>query len=239
MLSRPSPFASFVRILLLSVVLVHSAQAVLIYRLFNHPDQDGSADYGLRLNNLGRDLSGGDGGFETIWEFDFDDPRADGMFLTFDEALGEVRIFGSAYGGRVIGGAYSTDPDEVGKWTFDFLYTSNVQSLNPTDAAMLEVWVTPKDGDANSGTLQLEGSSEVIPFYEDPSASNGNVTFEFRPDGHRLGPGQTTLPGDDTFVGRGWLSYEINDQLQSLGTQDWIFTAEVVPEPSSALLVGL
>jgi len=50
--------------------------------------------------------------------------------------------------------------------------------------------------------------------------------FDFLADGHRL-------PGDDsTAVGRGWL-------LPPNSIDDWIFTAELIPEPATLALVSL
>jgi hypothetical protein len=54
---------------------------------------------------------------------------------------------------------------------------------------------------------------------------SGNV-FEFLADGHRI-PGDT-----DSAVGRGWV-------LPPGSTDDWIVRAVLIPEPSTALLLGL
>lgn len=237
MFSSPDPLRAFVRSSIIFALFLCTAQGAITYRLSNHPDFEGSgnnsSDYGLRLNNLEA------GGIFTIYEFDFNDARGGGMFLTYDDTLNEIRIFGSSYGGKVIGGSYSTDPDEAGIWDFDFRYRANVMATNPTDENLLEVLVSQKDGAQNNGSLALQGSTSAYTFYEDPSPGNPSGTFEFRPDGHRLGPNGTILAGDMRFVGRGWLGYDADNFSGSAGTQDWIFTAQVIPEPSSALLLGL
>lgn len=64
------------------------------------------------------------------------------------------------------------------------------------------------------------------------SEANGSGSvFDFLGDGHRLG-GHPAFGDADTAVGRGW--------LQPPGsTDDWLVRAVVIPEPGTAVLLGL
>lgn len=85
---------------------------------------------------------------------------------------------------------------------------------------------------ASGGGFIATGGSGTL---TDPSAvdtalvaeinGSGNA-FELLADGHRL-------PGDSTsLVGRGWL-------LPPSSTDDWLVRASVIPEPGTAILLGL
>ncbi len=76
---------------------------------------------------------------------------------------------------------------------------------------------------AGSGTL-TDPLLNVTPITGEQNGSG--IAFDFLADGHRI-------PGDsDTAVGRGWL-------LPPSSTDDWLVRAELIPEPGSALLIGL
>ena len=88
----------------------------------------------------------------------------------------------------------------------------------------------------NTGFTATGGTGTLIDHLANVNPLNGEMNgagkvFEFIADGHRLGlwPGA----GDaDTPVGRGWLK-------PNGSTEDWLVRAEPVPEPGTALLLGL
>lgn len=217
--------SSFAALACLSFLLVCTAQpssAAVTYLLKN---QRAGTDYGLRLDNL---ITTG------FYFFDFEDPGS-AMFLEYDAATKQIRIFGVAYGGRSGGSRFSTDDGESGYWDINFTYRSNVQDNGSTDPGMLEIMSSPANSVGNNGSIQLRGGYPAIMLYEDKSLSFGGVTFLMKPDGEGAGPGGTDLPG--VQVGRGWLSYNSNNSSTG-AIQDWAFVA-VVPEPSIPMAAGV
>lgn len=196
--------------------------AAVTYILKN---QRPGTDYGLRLDNL---VTNG------LYFFDFEDPSS-AMFLEYDAATKQVRIFGVAYGGRSGGSRFTTDPGESGYWDIEFTYRNNVQDNGSSDPGLLEIMSSPANSAGNFGFIRLRGGYPAILLYEDRSDSMGGVTFLMKPDGDGAGPGGTDVPG--VQVGRGWLSYNSNNSATG-AIQDWAFVA-VVPEPSVPLAFGL
>lgn len=89
---------------------------------------------------------------------------------------------------------------------------------------------------ANLGFTATAGSGTLTdPFLVDTiltgEADGSGVVFSFLADGHRLG-GWPAFGDSDTPVGRGWLEPEGS-------TDDWLVRAVLVPEPGTALLIGL
>ena len=74
-----------------------------------------------------------------------------------------------------------------------------------------------------AGTVtEIGGAMEIINMIGKQKSGTG-IAFSFLNDGHRL-------PGNTGLVGRGW--------IQKHGTNDFLFTATVVPLPPAALLFG-
>jgi hypothetical protein len=210
--------------LLFSLLFISSmmpASAAVTYVLNN---QRPGTDYGLRLDNL---VSQG------LYFFDFEYPGAR-MLLTYDPATKEVHIFGVAFGGKAGGSRFSTDPGESGFWDINFTYWTNVQDNGSGDPSLLEIFSQNANSAGNNGSIQLQGSSNVIALYEDNSTSFGGVTFLMKPDGKGAGPGGTDVAG--VQAGRGWLCYSSNNTSGG-GVQDWAFVA--VPEPSVPMAAGV
>ncbi len=85
------------------------------------------------------------------------------------------------------------------------------------DGGLIGFEATMGEGSVGGGAIPLEGKAE----------DGSDVVFRFLADGFRL-------PGDDsTLVGRGWIDGDgkFNDWL--------VKTDDVIPEPATALLLGL
>lgn len=189
------------------------------YQLHNHPDGAvAPPGYGLRLDELDNATSGHD-----IFTFDFDKAGA-AMFLTYDDSAQTVHIFGQAWGGRDVGGSYAND-SYLGIYAIDFLYDVNVADVPGDD----DIWVTAPPDQQNTGSVTGPGG---MPVYALSDISNGQYTFRFGDEdddnGHR---------GFDGISGWGWVAVDGEHD----DSQDWLFTAVLVPEPASisVLLVGL
>ena len=217
-----SPLTTRLCLLVGLICTMSQASAAVTYLLKN---QRPGTDYGLRLDNL---VTNG------LYFFDFEDPGS-AMFLEYDAATKQIRIYGVAYGGRSGGSRFTTDPGESGYWDINFTYRSNVQDNGSSDPGLLEIMSTPANAAANNGFIRLQGGFPAILLYEDLSSSMGGVTFEMKPDGKEAGPGGTDVPG--VQAGRGWLSYNSNNASTG-AIQDWAFVAVVVPEPSIPLATG-
>jgi len=196
----------------LTLLVAVPAQADLIarYRLHDHPN--GNSQPPLYGLRLDRLF----GGNERV-TFSFDQGGAE-MFLDVrnDGPNGlRIDIAGTVFGGIDAGTAW-TDP---AMYDVSFSYVAGVSAAGGG-------WQVA-DSSSNSGSISTNGGDQVFDLGDDV-----NNSFYFLPDGHRIG-------GDNsTWVGRGWLA--INAQNPSPGTQDWLFTGElvtnVVPAPTSALL---
>jgi hypothetical protein len=94
--------------------------------------------------------------------------------------------------------------------------------------------VTGINNFSNTGTitpldefLQPMGGADQLTTLTDDNAN----AFVFLQDGHRLANDNTS------WVGRGWIA--LNGETSTAGTQDWLFTATLVPTPGAASLLGL
>ncbi len=186
------------------------ADVVAEFAMLDHPDGNAApAYYGLRADNLF-----GEGNINTFSLNHFGDST-----LTVYDNGGELSIHmaGTLFGGED-GGAAPIDP---AAYTFEFWYTEGVEAYNGG-------WRVVGMSDANGGYIDEVGGDG---YYTFGTKTNGDgVAFIFAPDGHRL-------PGDDDLAGRGWVMSDQNPRGHY--TQDWLFTAEVIPAPGTlALALG-
>ncbi|MCA9243143.1 MAG: PEP-CTERM sorting domain-containing protein [Phycisphaerales bacterium] len=200
--------------------VVLPAQAVItpgVYTLHNHPDGNiNPPPYGLRLDEL-YDVSGGLDSFS----FDFDHASSS-MTMVYNDAAGTIHISGTSYGGRDIGAGYAADAYQ-GVYTIDFLYDIGVQGVAGDD----DVEVDAATG-SNFGTIM----TPLGDTFSLNDVSAGANTFRFGDEDNDLGH-----RGFSGISGWGWLA--IDGTRFSQGADDWLFTAELVPEPSSFALIGL
>jgi hypothetical protein len=139
--------------------------------------------------------------------------RSDALGLTFSTELGGANVVLDWDGGATatISGTLFSSAGDL--WTVDYTLSGVVAA------------------GGNSGFNATSGTGALVNPALNPFALNGNTNgqgyvFSFLADGHRLS-------GDnDSPVGRGWL-------LPPGTTDDWLVTAVVVPEPGTALLLGL
>lgn len=136
-----------------------------------------------------------------------------------------VDIAGTLFGGEDLGGSWGTTFDlEV-----DFRYAANV-------VATASGWAIDGFSLLNSGTMTRSDTNETTTWYgmTDATGMNGPVgnAFTFAADGWRIDN------DDSTWVGRGWLTENMEDTASAAPAQDWFFTA-TVPSPAGASLFGL
>lgn len=220
MLSRKALIALIVGVFVVSAT--GASAAVIVpgtYQLHNHPDGNAiPPPYGMRLDELDDATAGHD-----IFTFDFDHASSD-MRLTYNDVAQTIHIYGVSYGGRDVGGVYAADAYQ-GVYTIDFLYNMNV-GLVPGDD---DLWVEAPPDELNSGTIISPGGAPINILAD---VLQNNFTFRFGDEdddnGHR---------GHNGLSGWGWL----NINGSHVDNQDWLFTAELIPEPATIglLLVGL
>lgn len=195
------------------------------YRLHNHPD--GSANpppYGMRLDEL-YDVSGGN----DIFTLDFDHASSN-MFLHYDGAT-TITIVGVAYGGIDGGAAYLND-NHLGMYSVNFVYDFGVGLAGGDD----DLIVIPGADAKNFGTITPldAGHPDVGVPVDLFDVRDGNYSF-------RLGD-EDNDAGHRGFAGiSGWGWFGFNGENHPGTADDFLFTAELIPEPASAmlLLVGL
>jgi len=207
------------------VLFASSAQAITIYDLANHPAGGARPPtYGMRLDEI-VDLTLN---VHDIFTFDFDN-AASSMRLEYDDIAGTIRIFGTVFGGLDTGVAY--DPTASGLWDVDFTYRQNITSIPGN------LTVNPENANNNGTITPLFNIGSVLANTAIALVDeDGGKGFSFQLDNgdHRLSG--TPLFGDPTlFVGWGWLNHS---GLPHVAASDWLFTARVVPEPGSMLLLG-
>ena len=201
-----------------AVLAVATTAAPLIgglYRLHNHPDGNARPPlYGLRLDELYNETSGHD-----VFTFDFDHALSS-VTMNYDDANQILTITGVSWGGRDIGSNYANDA-YLGLYTFSFTYNVGL-GLVPGDD---DLWVTSPSGN-NSGTITTPlGHTKILR----DLADNG-YTFRLGDENNDLGH-----RGFAGISGWGWLDIDGHHR----NSQDWIFTAELIPEPSSAMLLSI
>lgn len=179
------------------------------YRLHNHPDGAiAPPGYGLRLDGLF--------GTSHQFTFDFDHPQSS-VFMEFTGS--EIRIHGTAFGGRSNGGTNYINDGYLGTYNFDFQYTA---------------------------AMAFNGANTELAVHGDPSLNNGSISAvsinsgltptadlfdRGMPDSFYLGYNHRGFAG---ISGWGWITY---DGRNTSATDDWLFTV-TVPAPA-ALLMGM
>ncbi len=145
--------------------------------------------------------------------------RMDALGYTFSVELSGADVVLEWDGGStatISGSLWNNQASEM--WTVAY-------TLTGVTAAPADLGFSATGG---SGTL----TDPLLNAYALASEANGaGSVFDFLGDGHRLG-GHPAFGDADTAVGRGW--------LQPPGsTDDWLVRAVVIPEPGTALLLGL
>ncbi|MBL8878213.1 MAG: PEP-CTERM sorting domain-containing protein [Phycisphaerales bacterium] len=186
-----------------------------LYRLHNHPDGNAlPPPYGLRLDELYNATGNHD-----IFSFDFDHASSN-VVMNYDSTNQIATISGSAWGGRDTGGSYAND-QYLGLYSFTFTYNVGLGPVPGDD----DIWATAPSGSNTGSILTPLGHTKAL---HDVAA--GGYTFRFGDEdndaGHR---------GFNGLSGWGWLGVDGHHQ----DSQDWLFTAERIPEPSSVLLLAL
>ena len=156
------------------------------------------------------------------------DTFGDTTLKIFDNAGDlEIRIEGTIFGGVHDGmGGYVGGGQA---YAIDFTYATDV---NTTASGYKVLGV---NNVLNTGTLtalDAMGMPESGPESVFTVTDDDNNSFIFQSDGHRLA-------GDSSsWVGRGWLTMD-DSGANTGGTQDWLFTATVIPAPGAAALFAL
>lgn len=212
-----SPRASGV--LALCVLASSASAAVLVpgdYQLSNHPDGDvDPPPYGFRLDGLD--------GSADIFTVSFDVADGADMKLRYDDGAGTIRIWGTGPGGRDAGVGYAADSYN-GTYSIDFTYTVGV-GLVPSDD---DLYVNTTSG-SNFGTVTLPDTT-VIDMYDIFNGGEGH-TFRLGDEDDDLGH-----RGFSGISGWGWL--ELDGAENGARTRDWLFTAELIPAPGTALFLS-
>ena len=145
--------------------------------------------------------------------------RVDALGYTFSVELSGANVILDWDGGStasITGSLWNNQTSEM--WTVDYTLTGVV-------AAPLDLGFSATGGSGFLTDPLLNATALT------GEANGSGSVFDFLGDGHRLG-GHPTFGDADTAVGRGW--------LQPPGsTDDWLVRAVVVPEPGTALLLGL
>ncbi len=191
------------------------------YRLGNHPDGNQSPPlYGLRLDEIYNATSNHD-----VFTFNFDHALSN-MRLDYNGT--SIHIYGTAFGGRDIGTEYANDIYR-GVYTIDFTYTWGVGMAPGDDDVMVDPGYH-----YNYGTIQTPIGDTIG--LRDGHYSTGQPDFrlgnEDNDAGHRGYPG---------ISGWGWLftSTGAGGAYVNYTSNDWLFTATLVPTPGAAALMGL
>jgi hypothetical protein len=192
-----------------------------LYQLRNHPDGNQNPPlYGLRLDELVNATGNHD-----VFTFDFNHASSN-MQMTYNGST--IHIFGQAYGGRDIGSGYANDIHR-GIYLIDFTYSIGVANVPGDD----DVYVNPGNS-YNYGSIQRPNGSTVL--LRDGHYGNGQPDFRLGDEdndaGHR---------GFAGISGWGWLFTNTgpNGSYVNHASDDWLFTANLVPTPGSAALLGL
>ncbi len=147
--------------------------------------------------------------------FSFEQGGAEMKMDVRDNGPGDrsIRIYGTMFGGR--------DDKSTSTWSnpqlysIDFTYREGVIVRG-------NGWEVDQSDD-NFGTIssgnQIFDVGDVF-----------NKSFYFKSDGYRI-----PNDGHRTWVGRGWLELDTG----RVGYQDWLFTGQIIPLPSTAALAGL
>lgn len=200
-------------IMLATMTMGASAGGLVIaeFQLGDHPNgNQNPPPYGLRLDNM---LGAG----TTTLSIGF---HNDTVLSVYDDGgVLSINITGTLYGGVVDGlGGYVS----AASYAVDFNYSIGVSASGGG-------WVVNGFDPMNGGTLTNLDTNDVVSMY----AKGTPETFLFLPDDHRL----DTDAND--WVGRGWITDQVDGSDPLGGTRDWLFTATPIPAPSAFALLGL
>lgn len=199
--------------------------AQYLFQLHNHPNgQVLPPPYGARIDELYNATGGQD-----HFTFNFDAPGSD-MRLLYDDTAQTVHIYGVSLGGLDIGGTYAND-SYLGIYTFDFLYDTGIGQVPSDD----DIWAQPPNDMMNGGTVTAPASAGGHTFnLVDKGLASFGYTFRFGNEDDDLG--HRDFNGTS---GWGWL--EIDGAMNEEVLRDWLFTAELIPEPATGafMLLGL
>ena len=189
------------------------------YQLGNHPGNIVQPPgYGLRLDGLL------DGGLSEpperprVVTFDFEHPESD---MKMEVNGSQIRIYGTAFGGRDVGDIY--DPNNSGLWEIDFTY-NNVALYDLDGQQDNDLFVAKEYEGTNTGMVrQLYGDGLTFDLSD---KADDQLSFQLgdRVDdsGHR---------GFDGISGWGWLMHSASDEY--VAGSDWIFTATPIDVEAS------
>jgi len=145
--------------------------------------------------------------------------RVDSLGYTFSVELSGVNVILDWDGGStatISGTLYNNQTAEI--WTVDYTLTGVVAA--PANLGF--------SASAGSGLLTDPLLNDTVLTGE---VNGSGSAFDFLADGFRLG-GHPAYGDVDTAVGRGWVE-------PAGSTDDWLVRATLVPEPGTALLLGL
>jgi len=201
-------------------LVASAAQGGAIIRtfdLFNHVDgQVNPQAYGLRLDGFP------DGSGDNPATLSFETAGVSTMTLDVIDMGGgvlDLHVHGTAWGNSATGGT------DYGTYNLDFTYAGVTDTGNGWEFTDVELVGTVSAGDATAAGF-LASPLELW------SKSNGDYSFGFLADGHRIS-------GDNsTWVGRGWVDPTVEQDGWPMRTHDFLFIGRegVVPLPSAALL---
>lgn len=190
------------------------------FEILDHPEGNvGPPTYALRLDNVF--------GF-TFGTFSTQAFNDSVMTVSQNDNTGNITIdmSGTLRGGEVVGNSWATVFDLAFDFTYEFGVTTTADG-----------WSVDTFSVANAGTITRLDTNETVDWFTQPdlAGDNGPVgnVFTLAEDGYRI-------TGDDsTWVGRGWLTTNDDGTAAFAPAQDWFFTANVIPTPSSFALLGL
>lgn len=185
------------------------------FDLQDHPDaNENPPPYGLRLDGI---IAPGTATL-SINQF------SDTVLSVFDDGgILSINISGTLFGGAVSGGSYVGGGEA---YEIDMNYVVGVTDL-------FGGWNVSGFDAMNAGTLTRVSDNTEFDLYGMPNLVD-NV-LNFRPDGYRLDN------DEDTWVGRGWITDQIDGTDPLNGERDWIFTAidREIPAPGAAALLAM
>lgn len=191
----------------------NGSETVTVFNLFDHPGGIVSPQaYGLRLDTF-------DGTNSPIsFTFEDDDGNSTVQLVVTESADGSTTI---NINGTVTGNSADSGID-YGTFALNVTYIVDASGAG---------W---EDNDQSAGVF-LGGLTGLDTTLDSPLSngelfelfgkSNGSDSFKFLADGHRL------MGTMDEWVGRGW----VMGSDSSVGTNDFLFTAQIVPLPPAAL----
>ncbi|MFO0858700.1 MAG: PEP-CTERM sorting domain-containing protein [Phycisphaerales bacterium] len=169
-------------------------------------------------------------GDNDVFTFDFDAPGSD-MRMFYDVNNGAIRVYGTSYGGRDIGGAYAAD-QYLGFYNIDFTWNIGVTDgyLGDNDTVVLS---NNANTAGNTGfiTTPLSAGGSTINLWDQINHDSG-TTFHV---GDWFGNGgYAGVPG---ISGWGWV---IDNPNAGMGViRDFQFrVGDPIPAPGALALVG-